>query len=119
MRVEAAIQELRYRPNVSAPAAQARAGRVPRAGGAEMESPYFAEVAAKISAEAIDGLIFSPLALSADEIADRNDDLPMVLLGERAVPPGHDHVAVDSVAAARAPTEHLVAPPRGGSPTRR
>ena len=56
----------------------------------------------------IDGLIFSPLALTADEIADRADDLPMVLLGERAVPAGFDHVAVDSVAAAQAVTEHLI-----------
>ena len=57
----------------------------------------------------IDGVIFSPLALSADEIARRADSLPMVLLGERPVPTGFDHIAVNSVAASRAATEHLVA----------
>ena len=138
-RVEEAIRELRYRPNESARQLKHGRGGFLALAVPQMESPYFAEVAAKISAEAtrqgyimlldatgadpeaertvldgvrshvIDGLIFSPLALSAAEIADRNDDLPMVLLGERAVPAGHDHVAVDSVAAARAMTEHLLA----------
>lgn len=137
-RVEAAIRALRYRPNESA--RQLKHGRsgflavaVP-----QMDAPYFAELAAKLSAEAarlgyillldvtgadpeaertvldgvrshiIDGLIFSPLALSAEEIAARADDLPMVLLGERAVPPGFDHIAVDSVSAAQAMTAHLI-----------
>jgi len=137
-RVEDAIRELRYRPNVSA--RQLKYGRagflalaVPK-----VDSPYFAELSEKIakhSAElgylmlldatradataerqvldgmrshVIDGLIFSPLTVTADEIANRQDDLPIVLLGERAVPPGFDHVAVDSVAAAQAVTEHLV-----------
>jgi DNA-binding LacI/PurR family transcriptional regulator len=138
-KVEAAIRELRYRPNVSA--RQLKYGRagflvlaVP-----QMDAPFFAELSAKISEQAaslgylmlleatraepeaerrvldgmrshvIDGLIFSPLALTADEIANRADDLPMVLLGERGIPPGYDHVAVDSVAAAQAATEHLIA----------
>jgi DNA-binding LacI/PurR family transcriptional regulator len=138
-RVEAAIQELHYRPNASA--RQLKYGRAGFLALAvpQMDSPFFAELSAKISEHAsrlgyimlldvtqadrrgelqvldgmrshvIDGLIFSPLALRADEIANRADDLPMVLLGERAVPPGFDHVAVDSVAAARAMTEHLIA----------
>lgn len=137
-RVEAAIAELRYRPNASA--RQLKYGRAGFLALAvpQMDSPFFAELSATISEHAaqlgyimlldatraergaelqvldgmrshvIDGLIFSPLALRADEIANRADDLPMVLLGERAVPPGFDHVAVDSVAAARAVTEHLI-----------
>ncbi len=52
----------------------------------------------------IDGVIFSPLAVGPEEIAARADDIPMVLLGERAVPAGYDHVAVDSVAASQAMT---------------
>lgn len=137
-RVEIAIRELRYRPNESA--RQLKHGRsgflalaVP-----QMDAPYFAELASRLSVEAtrlgyillldvtgaspeaertvldgvrshvIDGLIFSPLALSSREIAARADDLPMVLLGERAVPRGYDHVAVDSVVAARAMTRHLL-----------
>src|SRR5687767_15063856 len=127
-RVEAAIQELHYRPNVSA--RQLKYGRAGFLALAvpQMDAPFFAELSAKISEHAatlgylmllettraepaaerlvldgmrshvIDGLIFSPLALTAAEIANRADDLPMVLLGERAIPPGYDHVAVDSVA---------------------
>jgi DNA-binding LacI/PurR family transcriptional regulator len=137
-KVEAAIAELRYRPNVSA--RQLKYGRAGFLALAvpQIDSPFFGELSAKISehgarqgfimlleptradagserqvldgmrSHVIDGLIFSPLALTADEIANRADDLPMVLLGERAVPPGFDHVAVDSVAAARAVTEHLI-----------
>lgn len=138
-RVEAAMAELRYRPNLSARSLKhGRAGFLALAVPA-MDSPYFAELAARITEEAaalgfivlldvtggdadaervvlegmrshvIDGVIFSPLALSADEISSRADDLPMVLLGERPVPVGFDHIAVNSVAAARAATEHLVA----------
>ena len=138
-RVEAAMAELHYRPNLSARSLKhGRAGFLALAVPA-MDSPYFAELAARITEEAaalgfivlldvtggdadaervvlegmrshvIDGVIFSPLALSADEIGRRADSLPMVLLGERPVPTGFDHIAVDSVAAARAATEHLVA----------
>jgi DNA-binding LacI/PurR family transcriptional regulator len=138
-RVQAAMAELHYRPNLSARSLKhGRAGFLALAVPA-MDSPYFAELAARITEEAaklgfivlldvtggdadaervvlegmrshvIDGVIFSPLALSADEIGGRGDQLPMVLLGERPVPTGFDHIAVDSVAAARAATEHLVA----------
>ncbi|MEO7448022.1 MAG: LacI family DNA-binding transcriptional regulator [Humibacillus sp.] len=138
-RVEAAMADLHYRPNLSARSLKhGRAGFLALAVPA-MDSPYFAELAARITEEAaalgfivlldvtggdadaervvlegmrshvIDGVIFSPLALSADEISRRADRLPMVLLGERPVPTGFDHIAVDSVAAARAATEHLVA----------
>ena len=138
-RVEAAMAELHYRPNLSARSLKhGRAGFLALAVPV-MDSPYFAELAARITEEAaalgfivlldvtggdadaervvlegmrshvIDGVIFSPLALSADEISQRADSLPMVLLGERPVPTGFDHIAVDSVAAARAATEHLVA----------
>ncbi len=137
-RVEAAISELRYRPNLSA--RQLKYGKAGFLALAvpQLDSPYFAELAAVISAEAaqlgyivlldvtgadaeaerlvlegmrshvIDGVIFSPLTLSAGEIADRSDQLPMVLLGERSRPEGFDHVAVDSVAAAEAMTQHLI-----------
>ncbi|MGD8213996.1 LacI family DNA-binding transcriptional regulator [Aestuariimicrobium sp. Y1814] len=137
-KVEAAIAELHYRPNLTA--RQLKYGRsgflnlaIP-----QIDWPYFAELAARLTeaateagylllldvtsatheAEAalmagvqpskVDGLIFSPLALSAEEIATRTDTTPMVLLGERAVPSDHDHVSVDSVVAAKAMTEHLI-----------
>ncbi|WP_353650314.1 LacI family DNA-binding transcriptional regulator [Nakamurella sp. A5-74] len=138
-KVQAAIDELRYRPNLSARRLKhGKAGflafALPR-----ITEPYFAEVAAVLAAEAtrrgyillldptdgteqneqlvldgmrshmIDGVIFSPLAIAGERIAARTDDVPMVLLGEREVPVGYDHVAIDSVAAARAMTEHLIA----------
>ena len=137
-RVQEAIRELHYRPNESARQLKhGRAGFLALA-VPHVNVPYFGEIAATISAEAtrlgyimllditdadaeaervvldgmrshiIDGVIFSPLVLSTDEIANRADDMPMVLLGERAVLSSCDHVAVDSVAAARAMTEHLI-----------
>jgi DNA-binding LacI/PurR family transcriptional regulator len=138
-RVMAAIDELGYRPNLSA--RKLRGGRsglialaVP-----DLRMPYFAELTSAVTAAAelrgqtvlvdqtggaadrellllgglrrhlIDGLIFSPLALGAAEIAAAGAQVPMVLLGERtgkAVTV--DHVAIDNVAAARHATEHLI-----------
>lgn len=137
-RVEAAMAELHYRPNISARNLKhGRAGFLALAVPA-MDSPYFAQLAAILTAQAselgyillldatraspdaerivlngvrshvIDGVIFSPLALSANEIKSRADDLPMVLLGERVVPAGIDHVGADSVPASDAITQHLI-----------
>jgi DNA-binding LacI/PurR family transcriptional regulator len=137
-RVQAAIRELRYRPNLSA--RQLKAGRagfltlaVP-----ELETPYFAELASRFTEaatrlgymllievtgadpaveqglldgmrrHAVDGIIFSPLTVSPDQIRARVDSVPMVLLGEHTVPDCYDHVAVDSVAACFAMTQHLL-----------
>ena len=57
----------------------------------------------------IDGLIFSPLALTGADLDQRADATPMVLLGERVDPGPTDHVAIDNVAAAREVTAHLAA----------
>lgn len=138
-RVQQAIRELGYRPNLSARKLKYGKSGFLALAVPQLDSPYFAELAAKISARAtelgyimlldvtgarpeaerlvlsgmsshiIDGVIFSPLALSSAEIAARSDHVPMVLLGERATSAQLDHVAVDSVAAARAVTEHLLA----------
>lgn len=137
-RVQRAIAELDYRPNLIA--RQLKSGKtgflalvVP-----EIEAPYFAELAARLSAAAhgfgftvlleptmgdpgyeqklldgalarsVDGVLFSPLKVTADQLEARVDRTPMVLLGERAYPRGYYHVSVDSVAASRAGTEHLL-----------
>lgn len=137
-RVQAALDELNYRPNMSA--RHLRKGRSGLIAVAfpELDLPYFAELArcvikaaeqrswtvlidqtdglpereavvlAGIRDQLIDGLIFSPLASTPEQIADRTDDKPMVLLGERFRPGSADHVAIDNVAAARAVTEHLI-----------
>lgn len=137
-RVQQAIRELGYRPNLAA--RQLKRGRSGFIGLVvpEFDTPYFAELAAHIWAEAekhgltallnltgadpelerraflgthgqlIDGMIFSPQTLSGEEIAARPDNLPTVVLGEQPVPSGYDHVSVDSVRAARRATEHLI-----------
>jgi DNA-binding LacI/PurR family transcriptional regulator len=136
-RVQDAIDELGYKPNVAA--RQLRSGRsgVIALALPELQSPYFAEVAglivqaaerrswtvlidqtdglaerernlvAGLRRHAIDGLIFSPLALAGEELARGRDDTPMVLLGERVWHGPADHVAIDNTAAAADATRHL------------
>ncbi|MEH0938729.1 LacI family DNA-binding transcriptional regulator [Micromonospora psammae] len=135
-RVEEAIAELNYRPNLSA--RNLRKGRtgVIALAVPELDIPYFAELARHVVVAAaehgwtvlidqtgggpeqervaasgiadhmIDGLIFSPLALTADDLAGL-DGMPMVLLGERVDHGPADHVVIDNVAAAREITGHL------------
>ncbi len=140
-RVEAAIKQLQYRPNLSARSLrQGRSGVIALA-VPDLAIPYFAELAkgviaaadrrgwtvlidqtegdrakelmvvSGIRAQLIDGLLFSPLALTASDLVGRSDRTPMVLLGERTgrdrAP--YDHVAIDNVAAAQEATAHLIA----------
>ena len=58
-------------------------------------------VALGIRDHLIDGIIFSPLALTAADLAAGSDRAPMVLLGERVHHGPADHVAIDNIAAAR------------------
>lgn len=137
-RVQSSLLELGYRPNLAARQLKHGRGGFITLAVPELSSPYFAELAARLSAEAtrrgylfllditdadpaqerlvlsgmrahmVDGVIFSPLATTAEEIAERTDDIPLVLLGERRTPTQFDHVAVDSVAASRAMGEHFI-----------
>jgi LacI family transcriptional regulator, repressor for deo operon, udp, cdd, tsx, nupC, and nupG len=54
-----------------------------------------------------DGLIFSPLALGARDLASGARRTPVVLLGERVNEGPFDHVTIDNVAAARGVVTHL------------
>lgn len=137
-RVERAIAELNYRPNLSA--RNLRKGRtgVIALAVPGLDIPYFAELAGHVVTAAaelswtvlidqtgggreqerkaasgigdhlIDGLIFSPLALTAEDLTGL-DGIPMVLLGERVDHGPADHVMIDNVAAAREVTAHLIA----------
>lgn len=137
-RVQASITALGYRPNLAARQLKHGRGGFITLAVPELDSPYFAHLAALLSAEAtrrgylflldvtgadpeqerlvlsgmrahmVDGVIFSPLASTAADIEARTDDIPLVLLGERATPTQFDHVAVDSVSASRAVGEHLL-----------
>lgn len=138
-RVEDAIDQLGYRVNITARSLrQGRTGMIGLA-LPELGLPYFAELAEMIirvaeesgtlvlieqtnatrarEIEALgsrvrhltDGLIFSPLALSQDDVDMFDVDFPLVLLGERVFGGPTDHVTMDNVAGARAATEHLLA----------
>ncbi|MFF4472667.1 LacI family DNA-binding transcriptional regulator [Streptomyces sp. NPDC001599] len=139
VRVQAALDELDYRPNLVA--RNLRRGRsgmialvVP-----ELDVPYFAELAREVITAArthgyvvmldqtdgdgererellgresratmFDGLLLSPLSISAEELRQRTNKVPVVLLGEHIFNGSFHHVAIDNVAAARDATEHLV-----------
>jgi DNA-binding LacI/PurR family transcriptional regulator len=137
-KVQKALDELDYRPNLSA--RLLRGGRTGLIALAvpEISMPYFAELAAQfvqlakeygwtvlidetqgtleserlvvegIKSHLVDGLIVSPLALTATDLENRRDRTPLVLLGERLVHAPVDHVSIDNVAGARAAVAHLV-----------
>lgn len=137
-RVEAAVAELGYRPNLFARTLRGGRSGIIALAIPELSVPYFAELAECVVKEAstrgftvlidqtegkadherlvmegirgqlIDGLIFSPLGLGSREISQRRDQTPMVLLGERVGGELADHVAIDNVAASREAVGHLV-----------
>ncbi|WP_020390549.1 LacI family DNA-binding transcriptional regulator [Kribbella catacumbae] len=55
-----------------------------------------------------DGLIFNPLALGSADLRNRSSSTPVVLLGERVVQGGLDHIMIDNVGAAELATRHLI-----------
>ncbi|MDR6868174.1 DNA-binding LacI/PurR family transcriptional regulator [Microbacterium resistens] len=137
-RVQTAIDELGYRPNLTARRlATGRTGMLALA-IPELDQPYFAEIARHIGEEAgrrgyriiveqtlsdveaeravirdreeglVDGVIFHPARIDTLEIARLRPDTPLVLLGEAARPLTTDHVMIDNVRAAREGTERLL-----------
>ena len=137
-RVEAAIAELGYRPNLSArQLVTGRTGMLALA-FSDVSLPYFSELARVVSNEAsrrgyrllleqtdgdlereraivstreaglVDGVIFQPSTMSATEISQHRKDVPLVLLGEGPAPVSVDHVMIDNFAAASQATAHLV-----------
>lgn len=138
LRVQQAIDELGYSPNLSA--RHLRSGRTGIIALAipELDNPYFAELASAAIREAgahgytllmdytdgdhetelllvegireriIDGLIFSPVQLGRDDILARASDKPLVLIGESVYGVPYDHIAIDNVAASHAAVQHLV-----------
>jgi DNA-binding LacI/PurR family transcriptional regulator len=137
-RVERAIEELGYRPNLSARTLRRGHSGVIALAVPEVDSPYFAELArwvihvadahgltvlidqtdglaererlvmSGIRGHLIDGLVLSPVASDADAIGRAAGQVPVVLLGEKVARGPVDHVAIDNVAAARVATEHLL-----------
>ncbi|HWS51843.1 MAG TPA: LacI family DNA-binding transcriptional regulator [Microbacterium sp.] len=137
-RVRTALDELGYRPNAAARQLRSgRSGMIALA-LPELSQPYFAELASElvraaqersvtvlvnqtdgraeaerrisdgVDAPVMDGLIMSPLALGARDLAGRLDSTPLVLLGEHVGESAFPHVTVDNTAAAKAATQHLL-----------
>ncbi|BDV32011.1 LacI family DNA-binding transcriptional regulator [Microbacterium terricola] len=137
-RVNEAIGELGYQPNLSA--RSLRSGRTGAIALAlpELSLSYFAELADSVirAAERVgqvviieqtggdrerelqllsssqrkmtDGLIFSPLGMGMDDAARLDVSYPLVLLGERIFDGPTDHVTMRNIDAARAATEYLI-----------
>ncbi len=137
-RVERALAELDYRPNLSARSLRTGRTGIIALALPQLDAPYFAELArcvikvaeereytilidqtdgladrerlvlSGIRPQLVDGLIFSPLALGRKEFEARTDTTPLVLLGESVFDGPADHVAIDNVAAGRTAAAHLV-----------
>ncbi len=152
-KVEDAIGQLHYRPNVTARNLRRGTSSLIALALPEIRNPYFSELAQHVVEEAqrhtltvlidctegvaereqlvadgfheriIDGLILLPQTLRVEDLRRSADDVPLVLLGERFA--NHaDCIAIDSRAAARAATGHLISLGRrrigvigGASPT--
>lgn len=138
VRVEEAIRQLNYHPNLYARSLRGGRSDVIELAIPALDSPYFAELASSVVRAAarrgwtvfidetdgdprrelaavrglgphlIDGLIFSPLALGSADIASQRVARPFVMLGERCLDGTIDHIAIDNIAAARTATEHLI-----------
>ena len=139
-RVRAAIEELGYVPNPAARQLRVGRSGVIALAVPELPAPYFGELAglivqaaglrswtvlidqtdgradrerqlvAGLRRHAIDGLIFSPLALAAEEVAGEVAGVggpPMVLLGARIGRGVADHVTIDDAAAGADAARHL------------
>ncbi|GGC02675.1 LacI family DNA-binding transcriptional regulator [Cellulomonas carbonis] len=137
-RVQQALADLQYRPNVAARHLRRGASGMIAVALPELTQPYFAEVASELVRAAkarhltvllaqtdglaeseraisdgldmplMDGLVMSPLALTAEDLRHRLDSTPIVLLGEHVgIDSPFPHVAIDNRRAARTATAHL------------
>lgn len=137
-KVLAAIAELDYQMNASARSLRSGKTGMIGLAVPELSLPYFAELADSVIEYAdtvgltvlieqtganperekevlhgfrrnlTDGLIFSPLELGPEDVAQFAVNYPLVLLGERIFNAPVDHVTMDNIEAAQAATQHLV-----------
>jgi DNA-binding LacI/PurR family transcriptional regulator len=139
-RVQEALDSLGYRLNLSARTLRSGRSGIIALAVPSLDSPYFAELTAELVRQAdslgwailvdqtdadpgrerhvveglsgrlIDGLIYSPSALSTADISDlRPQRTPMILLGEHVPDLASDSVAINYEAASLQMTEHLLA----------
>jgi DNA-binding LacI/PurR family transcriptional regulator len=137
-RVQSALDELGY--EVNAAARSLRSGRTGMIAlvVAELQSPYFAELADAVVRAAdrrnltvlievtegrrdreiqvlkggrkhlTDGVLMSPIALTEEPMLGFRRDFPMVMLGESRLGDTFDHVGLDNTAATDTVVDHLV-----------
>lgn len=138
-RVQAAIDELGYHPNISARRLRQGKTRILAFAVPELSQPYFSELSELVEREAqsrgytviaaqtggtidrelaflreftshiVDGLILSPMTMSAAELAAHAPSVPLVLIGEQISSDDYVDIAIDNVRAVQAVTEHLIA----------
>ncbi|VTR77279.1 LacI family DNA-binding transcriptional regulator [Cellulomonas hominis] len=138
-RVVAAIDDLGYRPNASARSLRHGRSGILALAVPELTSPYFAALASEagraakehgrvlvieetrgdaegerialvdLTSRLVDGVILSPLVTPQSVVVERIGETPVVMLGEHRYDVRADHVAMDSVRAARELTAHLLA----------
>src|SRR4051794_29473903 len=138
-RVEQAMAELGFRPNAAARSLRRGRSDLVALVVPELDSPYFSALAAELSvaaeehgwtllveqshgdpererrlldgvrAQLVDGVFFSPWGLRPNDLRERRDSTPLVLLGEHVDSSVADHVIIDNEAAAYEATAHLLA----------
>lgn len=137
-RVLAAVQELGYRPNISARNLRRGRSGVIALAVPELSQAFFAQLADEVIRVAADhglvvlveqtggerereletlrtprlamtdGLLLAPLGLTPDDVRAEPTTAPVVVLGEPLLPGPVDHVTMQHEAAARAATRHLL-----------
>lgn len=139
--VLAAIDELGYRPNLAARQLRSGSSGLLGLCVPNLQEPYFAEFASELvdaaqlrrltvlvtqskgdhsveldmldgtSLPALDGLVFSPLAVTPEEVENRRSSMPLVLIGEHGETLASStvcHVGPDNAAAAEHATQYLL-----------
>lgn len=137
-RVQASIESLGYLPNISARSLRTGRSGLIRLALPRISDPYFTEVAAAVIDAAsarglavlveqtdgdarreadvlhgrrptlVDGIIFSPIAVTQELLDGASPTVPIVLLGEHLLASNRSRVAIDNVAAAREAVTHLL-----------
>ncbi|WP_241990436.1 MULTISPECIES: LacI family DNA-binding transcriptional regulator [Cryobacterium] len=136
-RVMSAVTELDYEINISARNLRSGRTKVIGLAVPELSQAYFAELAdaviraakahdytvlieqtstdndeiatvAAMRRHAIDGLIFSPIALGPGDVSGLSVDFPVVVLGDWVEGSPADHITLPNTAAIRTATEHLL-----------
>ncbi|XCP87823.1 LacI family DNA-binding transcriptional regulator [Alloscardovia omnicolens] len=138
LRVNEAIEKLGYTVNASARNLRRGNTGLIALAIPDIALPYFAQLSALIISEAkkiglrvlveptsysraselealhgsqrslTDGLIYSPLELGPDDVAEVDVDYPIVLLGERIFTDAADHIATENIEGAKHATSYLI-----------